>query len=96
VEKYAVILEGQLKQATGLPDLADAVMEALLDSGAEDPFVFTDGSIPSLHVEVVMEASTQTDALARGVQQISEALTAAGVSAPVLTPSARAMDLAAG
>lgn len=95
VDKYTVILEGRLAEVGNLPDFADAVMEALLDLHAEDPFVFTDEGGPTFRVEVVAQGDSQTGALARGVQVISEALASVGVEAPVLTPSARTEGLAA-
>lgn len=95
MDKYTVILEGKLARGDGLPEFADAVMEALLDRDAEDPFVFTDAGGPAFRVELVAEGRTQTEALAKGVQLISEALTGVGLEPPVLTPSARAEDLAA-
>lgn len=86
VDKYAVILEGEFAQSVDdLSDFADAVMEALIDLGAEDPFVFTDAGGPSFRVELVASGHTQTEALASGVQVISEALTTVGIQTPVLT-----------
>lgn len=95
VPKYTVILEGRLDGVGSLPDVADAVMEALLDLHAEDPFVYADATGPTIRAEVVVDAATQTVALSQGVQTISAALETLGVGAhpAVHSPSARAEDL---
>lgn len=76
VRKYLVRLEGTLPgiDVEALSDLGDAVMEALIDAGVEDPCV--DGDVESGHfgVEVVVEARTENDALSRGVQLMNGAL----------------------
>lgn len=95
VPKYTVILEGRLAGVESLPDFADAVMGALIDLRAEDPFVYADATGPTIRAEVVVDAATQTVALSQGVQTISAALETVGVGAhPVVhSPSARAEDL---
>jgi hypothetical protein len=96
VDKFTVVLEGKLVEVENLPDFAESVMVALIDLGVEDPFVFTDADIPSLRVELVVQAGTQTEALSEGVRFVSEALGAVGAEATaVSTPSARAEGLSA-
>jgi dihydroxyacetone kinase DhaKLM complex PTS-EIIA-like component DhaM len=100
-----VVLDGKLvaepPQAGGIPRqvldaLADAVMEALIDADAEDPFVFIDASTSTLQVEIVVRAETQTEAFARGIQLIDSVLGGLAIDdarPQVLDVSGRAKDL---
>lgn len=63
----------------GLAAMGDALMEALIDVGAIDPFVSIDTGTSSLLVEVVVEAGSQAGALGAGVAVIDTALQAGGV-----------------
>jgi hypothetical protein len=97
VAMFTVILEGEVVGAANLPEFVDGVMDALLDLGAEDPFVFADASVPSVRAEVSVQAQSQSDALTTGVQTINDALQSVEVEPrPTLrSPSARAENLIA-
>lgn len=92
--QVTVVVEGKLRgidDAAALSAFADQLMETLIDEGAVDPFVFTDAGVPSFHVDVAIEAPTESLALQAGVSLITDALEKAG--APVEAPSARAGEL---
>jgi hypothetical protein len=63
----------------GLAAMGDALMTALIDGGAIDPFVSIDAGTDSLLVEVVVEAEGQAGALGGGAAVIDTALRAGGV-----------------
>ncbi len=63
----------------GLAAMGDALMEALIDVGAIDPFVSIDTGTNSLVVEVVVEAEGQAGALGGDVGVIDTALQAGGI-----------------
>jgi hypothetical protein len=73
-----------------LAAMGDALMEALIDAGATDPFVSVDAAAPSLLVEVVVEAESQAGALAAGAAVIDTALRAAGVEKRAAMQGSRA------
>lgn len=62
-----------------LGDATSAVMRALVDLGAEDPFVSADVEAPSLRIEVVAGAGPggEAEALAAGMRLVAAALTQA-------------------
>jgi hypothetical protein len=59
--------------------MGEALMEALIDAGATDPFVSIDAGSGSLLVELVVEAESRAGALAAGAAVIDTAVRAAGV-----------------
>jgi hypothetical protein len=73
-----------------LAAMGDALMEALIDGGATDPFVSIDAGTGSLLVEVVVEADSQAGALAAGAGVIDTALRAAGVEKQAAMQESRA------
>jgi hypothetical protein len=93
VRPIRVILDAQF---SGEPDyealaaMGDALMEALIDVGATDPFVSADAEARSLVVEVVVDAESQAGALSAGAAVIDAALTAAGVEKQAAMHSSRA------
>ncbi|MGH9111592.1 MAG: hypothetical protein ACRDZN_04735 [Acidimicrobiales bacterium] len=77
-----VVLEAHMAGEPGhgvLAALGDALMESLIDAGAEDPFVSIDAGTGSLLVELVVRADSQAGALAAGATRIDAALQAANV-----------------
>jgi hypothetical protein len=78
-----------------LAAMGDALMGALIDAGATDPFVSVDAAERSLLVEVVVEAESQAGALAAGAAVIDTALRAAGAEkqAAIQQSRARTEDL---
>jgi hypothetical protein len=60
-----------------LAAMGDALMGALIDADATDPFVSIDAGTGSLLVEVVVEAESQAGALAAGAAAIDMALRSA-------------------
>jgi hypothetical protein len=87
VPKFTVIVEGEVSRAGGLPDLADAIMDVLIDLGVEDPFVFADAGVPSLRAELVVEAPTQAEALSDGVETLNRALDSVRADTEPIIPS---------
>ncbi len=82
VRPIRVVLDAQFSGEPSYDVLAamgDALMEALIDAAATDPFVSIDAATPSLLVEVVVEAESQAGALAAGAAVIDTALQVAGV-----------------
>jgi hypothetical protein len=73
-----------------LAAMGDALMEALIDGGATDPFVSIDAGSHNLLVEVVVEAGSQAGALAAGAAVIDSALQAAGVESRAAMQESRA------
>jgi hypothetical protein len=73
-----------------LTAMGDALMEALIDVGAIDPFVSIDTGTNSLLVEVVVEADSQAGALGGGVAVIDAALQGAGAQKRVALHGATA------
>jgi hypothetical protein len=75
--------------------MGDALMGALIDADATDPFVLVAAAERSLMVEVVVEAESQAGALAAGAAVIDTALWAAGVEkqAAIQESRARTEDL---
>lgn len=61
-----------------LAAMSDALMEALIDAGATDPFVSIDAGTRGLLVELVVMAESQAGALAAGAAVIDTAVRAAG------------------
>jgi hypothetical protein len=93
VRPIRVVLDAQFSGEPSydvLAALGDALMEALIDAGATDPFVSVDAAAPSLLVEVVVEAESQAGALAAGAAVIDAALRAAGVEKRAAMQGSRA------
>lgn len=86
-----VFMEGKLAGDVDLAELTDLLMDALVDRGAMDPFVYTDASVPSFRVEITVDAASDVQALGVGVGLLAEAVTAAGVA--IEAPSARSAEL---
>jgi hypothetical protein len=85
VRSIRVVFDAQFSAESGYDTLAavgDALMAALIDAGATDPFVSIDAGTGSLLVEVVVEAESQAGALAAGAAVIDTALRAAGLEQP--------------
>jgi hypothetical protein len=76
---FEVSIDGRLRGAGGLGAVADAVMDALIDAEAVDPFVYIDERTRSLRLDLVVVAVTEGAAVTGGVQQVLAALGAAGV-----------------
>jgi hypothetical protein len=106
VRKLTVVLVARLAEpvpalceeglAVLFGDATDALMAALIDLGAEDPFVFADAGAPALRVEVVAEGDTEPEALSAGVGVIAGAFGRAADALDVLgvgSVSAHTVDL---
>jgi hypothetical protein len=96
-----VVVESQFVTESSegrLAAMGDALMEALIDAWATDPFVSIDRGRHSLLVEVVVQGENQPNALAGGAALIDAALRAAGVEQTVALhrSKARAEDLVPG
>jgi hypothetical protein len=78
--------------------MGDALMAALIDGGAIDPFVSIDAGTNCLLVEVVVEAEGQAGALGGGAAVIDTALQAGGVEKRVTLrrPTVRTEDVVPG
>jgi hypothetical protein len=82
VRPIRVLFDAQFPTESSYDALAamgHALMEALIDAGATDPFVSIDGGTRSLQVEVIVKAESQAGALAAGAAVIDTAVRAAGV-----------------
>jgi hypothetical protein len=84
VDKRTVVVEGKLAGVADWDDFTAALVDALDELGAEDPYVFTDAAASTFQVGVVVDAHAQ--ALTAGMRVVVEALSAAG--APVQTAAA--------
>ena len=63
----------------GLAAMGDALMDALIDAGATDPFVSDDAGTRSLLIEVVAEVEGEAGALAAGAAVMDGGAAAGGV-----------------
>jgi hypothetical protein len=92
VAKFRVVFEDTLAHGgEGIHTLAEIVMDALEDVDAEDPFVFADAANKLLRIEVVVEAPSRRNALAKGVALINSGLDTVDLES--LAASVRAEDL---
>jgi hypothetical protein len=81
VRPVRIVLDAQFlgeSSYDALVAMGDALMDALIDAGATDPFVSVDAGTRSLLIEVVVEAEGEAGALAAGAAVMDAAL-AAGV-----------------
>jgi hypothetical protein len=69
---------GELRDEV-LAAMGDALMGALIDADATDPFVSIDAGKGSLRVEVVVEAENEFGALAAGAAVVDTAFRVVGV-----------------
>jgi hypothetical protein len=83
--KFIVTFEGTLDVGEPVDELAERLMDALVDSGAEDPFVYADAQVRTLVADVVVPGATQSDALARGTQVIAAALASAQIDSSTVS-----------
>jgi hypothetical protein len=82
VRPVRIVLDAQFSGESSydaLVAMGDALMDALTDAGATDPFVSVDAGTRSLLIEVVVEAEGEAGALATGAAVMDAALWAAGV-----------------
>jgi hypothetical protein len=82
VRPIRVVLDAQFSGESSYDALAamgDALMDALIDAGATDPFVSVDAGTRSPRIEVVVEAEGEAGALATAAAVMDAAQRAAGV-----------------
>jgi hypothetical protein len=94
--KWLVILEGEL--ASGdvetMSATSDAVMEALLGFGAEDPNTSGNAATGHFEIEVTVAGRTEAEALSVGMRLIYTAIQMAGaLEEGVHGPSVRTAEL---
>jgi hypothetical protein len=95
VGKWLVILEGELasRDIESVSATSDAVMEALIELGAEDPNTSGDAGTGHFEVEVTVAGRTEAEALSEGMRVIYTAVQMAGaLEEGVRGPSVRTAD----
>ena len=86
-----VRVEGKLADPVDMAELIDRLMDALIDLGAVDPFVYTDAGGPTFRADITVDAPSDVEALNEGVPLLTAALTAAGLV--VEEPSVQSAEL---
>ena len=92
---WLVILEGELaiRDIETMSATSDAVMDALIDLGAEDPNTSANARTGHFEVEVTVIGGAEAEALSEGMRIILTALQSAGVvQEGVRAPSVRTAE----